>query len=301
MNLEIVSIIILALIAAYLFFRVWVVKRDLKNIKKELDQTCMPDCDSQMRVSLWDKDAIKLAEQINKNLDYQKQLKMDTEQSKKQMEQAVADIAHDLRTPLTVIKGNLRMLENENLSDRGKVYLQISNTKAETLKKMVDCFFEMSVLESDTQEVPLQKIDLIEFMAGFLIENETLIKNKGLNPEIRFPEKSVYIQADHDMLTRVLGNIMSNILKYAMDPFTISVVENEDRATLTIANGIKEGDPIDVDHIFDRTYRADKARTDGSAGLGLYIAKLLVKKMKGNIEATLEDDQLQFVLSFFKA
>ena len=146
MKAEYICILILVIVVLYLIMKLWAVKRDLKNLRKELKSTCKDGCDSQMRVTLWDKDAVKLARQINENLDYQKNLKLDTERSQKQLERSVSDIAHDLRTPLTVIKGNLKMLEKENLTERGQVYLQISNTKAETLKQMVDTFFEMSVL-----------------------------------------------------------------------------------------------------------------------------------------------------------
>lgn len=321
MKAEYICILILVVIALYLILKLWAVKRDLKNLKEELKSTCTPGCDSQMRVTLWDKDAVRLAKQINENLDLQKNLKLDTEKSKRQLEQSVSDIAHDLRTPLTVIKGNLKMLEKENLTERGQVYLQISNTKAETLKQMVDTFFEMSVLESDTEKATLQKVDLIDFLSRFLLENETLIRNKGLTPDIQFPDKSVYIQAEPAMLTRVLGNIMSNILKYAEESFTLAIEEKEaaaDRESIhekksgdgskeepmiyiRISNSIKDGEEIDPDRIFERTYRADKARTDGSAGLGLYIAKLLVEKQDGTITASVEDNKLQFSLTFHKA
>ena len=303
MRIEIICILILMIVCIYLCLKLWAVKRDLKNIEKELKSTCKPECDSQIRVTLWDKDAVKLAKQINENLDFQKELKLETEKSKRQLEQSVADIAHDLRTPLTVIKGNLKMLEKENLTERGQVYLQISNTKAETLKQMVDTFFEMSVLESDTEKPSLSKIDLIEFLSRFLLENETLIRNKGLDPNIEFPDKTINILAEPAMLTRVLGNIMSNILKYAHETFTIAIADNDEEkdCSIKISNFVKPGEEIDIDHIFDRTYRADKARTDGSAGLGLYIAKLLVEKQGGTIQASLEDQQLEFLLTFPKA
>ena len=303
MKAEYICILILILVALYLILKLWAVKRDLKNLSEELKSTCKFGCDSQMRVMLWDKDAVKLAKQINENLDLQKNLKLDTEKSRRQLEQSVSDIAHDLRTPLTVIKGNLKMLEKENLTERGQVYLQISNTKAETLKQMVDTFFEMSVLESDTEKANLSKIDLIEFLSRFLLENETLIRNKGLDPNIEFPGKTINILAEPAMLTRVLGNIMSNILKYAHETFSIAIEDNDEERgySIKISNLVNPGEEIDVDHIFDRTYRADKARTDGSAGLGLYIAKLLVEKQGGTIQASMEDGKLQFLLTFQKA
>jgi signal transduction histidine kinase len=252
-----------------------------------------------------DKDVESLVAEINNNLEYQKSLKLEEEKSRRQLEQSISDIAHDLRTPLTVVKGNLQMLEKENLSEEGREYLEISSRKATTLKSMVDEFFELSVLESDSKPVELCKLDVISFLSEFVIENETLIREKNLTPEISFPEKSIFIQANREMLNRVFSNLISNILKYAKDSFELSVFEegSSEKADLKvcrirIGNSVENPESIDIDHIFDRTYRADKARPDGSAGLGLYIVRLLTEKQKGSITATLEDHKLYFDILF---
>ena len=172
----------------------------------------------------------------------------------------------------------------------------MSSRKAETLKGMVDEFFEMSVLESDTQEAALGQLDIVSFLAQFIIDHETLIREKGLTPDISFPERSVFVEANEEMLNRVFSNLLANICKYAKDSFSISVSPED--GTVTVGNKISSPDEIDVEHIFDRTYRADKARREGSAGLGLYIAKLLMEKQKGHIKADVENGRIIFALCF---
>ena len=295
-----ICIIVLALLAVILLVRLIVIKMNIRTVRDELKKTKDDDYNRQMRVTLMDRDVESLTAEFNRNLVYQKELKMEAEKSRRQLEQSISDIAHDLRTPLTVVKGNLQMLEKEELSDKGREYLSISRKKAETLKGMVDEFFELSVLESDSKPVELCKLDIISFLSEFVIENETLIREKNLTPEIEFPEKSVYIKANRDVLTRVFSNLFSNILKYAEGSFRISVSEVDDGCHIVIGNHVKDPSAIDIDHIFDRTYRADKARSDGSAGLGLYIAKLLVEKQKGSITAELRDSELEFNMVFTK-
>ena len=99
------------------------------------------------------------------------------------------------------------------------------------------------------------------------------------------------------MLSRVFSNLITNILKYAKDDFEL-VVEQDDgenaQAVVKVSNHVDDPSAIDIEHIFDRTYRADKARSDGSAGLGLYIAKLLVEKQKGSMQAYINEDLLVF-------
>jgi Signal transduction histidine kinase len=291
-------LVISVLAVLILLIRIIVIKKNLREVRKELNKTKDEGYNRQIKVALADRDVEAIAAEINHNLDYQKQLKLETEKSRRQLEQSISDIAHDLRTPLTVIKGNLQLLKQEELSSKGRESLEISARKANTLKNMVDEFFEMSVLESDTGEVSLEKIDIVNWLAEFIIENEILIREKGLEPEICFPDKSIIIRANKDMLNRVFSNLMTNIFKYAYKNFQVGVTESEGKCIIKVGNLVEEPDKIEVEHIFDRTYRADKARSSGSAGLGLYIAKLLVEKQKGTIAAEIEDDKLIFTMIF---
>ena len=163
---------------------------------------------------------------------------------------------------------------------------------------MRDEFFEMSVLESDQNVLELSKIDVPVFLSEFIIENEALIREKNLTPNIILPEKSIYIKAEPKSLSRVFSNIFGNIYKYAVNAFDAKVESIDGRCIITVANEVERPEELDISRIFERTYRADRARTAGGAGLGLYIAKLLVEKQKGSIEAKLEDKKLKFVISF---
>jgi len=283
-----------ALITVFLVMRLLLLKKDLKQIREELIRTREDDYNRSIRVSLTDGDMEILASEINRNLDHQKDLKLEAQRSRKQLQQSISDIAHDLRTPLTVVKGNLQMLEKEALSEEGRERLRISERKAETLKGMVDEFFELSVLESDSKPVELSKLDLMEFLPEFIVENETLIRQHGLTPNISLPEQSLSVLANREMLVRVFSNLMGNIFKYAKEEFELQAAAEGESCLIRVGNRLENPEAIDPEHIFDRTYRADKARTDGSAGLGLYIARLLMTKQRGSITATIEDGKLYF-------
>ncbi len=302
MNIYIICMIILLVVILILLAKIMIIKMNVRNLKEELSKTRKENYNRQLRVSLMDKDVENLAAEINDNLEYQKSLKLETEKTRRQLEQSISDIAHDLRTPLTVIKGNLQMMKKEELSPKGREYLKISEKKASTLKTMVDEFFELSVLESDSNSVELGEVDLIPFLSEFIIENETLIRQNNLTPEISFPKRSVYVRADKGMLTRVFSNLFGNIFKYAKDSFgvTLDDVADAEFAIIRVSNKAENVEDIDIDHIFDRTYRADKARSEGGAGLGLYIARLLMEKQKGTITAFVEDSMLVFEVKIKK-
>jgi signal transduction histidine kinase len=292
-------IFIVALLGIFciaLVLRLAILKRNIRGITGELTRTRDKDYNRQLQPILNDPTINRMVAELNRNLSYQQELKLREEEARKQLEQSVADIAHDLRTPLTVVKGNLQLLENEPLSPEGRQYLEVSRRKSESLKSMVDAFFELSVLESDTSQPALKPLDLTAFTAQCIIDHETLIRDKGLTPEIELPEKSVFVQANEELLARVLTNLLTNLCKYARESFRVTL--NADTSELTFRNRIDHTDEIDIDHIFDRSYRADKARREGSAGLGLYIAKLLMEKQKGSITASIVEGEIIFALRF---
>lgn len=290
-----ICIIILLIAVIILTLRLFLIRSNIRSISKELEKTLSSDYNRQLRVDLSDNSLNDLVVNINKNLDEQKKLKLKEERSRRQLEQSVADIAHDLRTPLTVVKGNLQLLDSESLSEKGRQYLDVSTKKTVALKNMVDEFFELSVLESDPTPARLETIDLTAFLTEFLIDHEELIRSHSLEPEIQLPGKEITVSANQEMLQRVFENLISNILKYAGDSFFIKLT---DSGTITVGNKIAAGVTIDTEHIFDRTYRADKARSSGSAGLGLYIAKLLMEKQNGTITASDSAGILTFRLDF---
>ena len=149
------------LLALFLGIRLFLIKSDLRHMRQELEKTREESYNRNLRVTISDREVEKLAAEINQNLDHQKELKRETERSRRQLEQSISDIAHDLRTPLTVVKGNLQMLESEPLSEQGREYLKVSSKKAETLKRMVDEFFddcfgplEYRSLRFESEELP---------------------------------------------------------------------------------------------------------------------------------------------------
>jgi len=292
-----ICIIILLIAVIILALRFFLLRSSIRSISKELEKTLTSDYNRQLKIDLSDNALNDLAVSINKNLDEQKKLKLKEERSRRQLEQSVADIAHDLRTPLTVVKGNLQLLDSEALSEKGRQYLDVSTKKTEALKNMVDEFFELSVLESDPTPARLETIDLTAFLTEFLIDHEELIRAHSLEPEIQLQEREINISANREMLQRVFENLISNILKYANNSFFIKLAEN---GSITVGNKLAGGVTIDTEHIFDRTYRADKARSSGSAGLGLYIAKLLMEKQNGTITASDSAGILSFRLEFTK-
>ena len=290
---------VLAVLCAVLIFRLCIIKKQLRSIREELPLTTQSSYNRQLTVSLADNSVTALATEMNKNLEHQKQLKFRTEQVERSMKQSVSDIAHDLRTPLTVIKGNLQMLEaSEQLSEKGCEYLRVCIDKTDAMKQMADEFFELSVLESDSGAVRLSRIDLTSLLVEFILDSEAVIRCRGIEPDILLPEKSMYVMADESMLQRMLSNLLNNILKHARSSFELSLSLKGDKTVLSFSNELRPDESLDTDRLFERTYRGDKARNGSGAGLGLYIVKLLAEKQNAAVQAVIRDNKLDISIVF---
>lgn len=302
MNVWIIIGCVFLFICLIALWYIWGFKRELCRIKQELVYSRERGYNRQLTISLFDRDLEALAAEMNRNLDYQKQLKYEAEQSEKQLRQSISDIAHDLRTPLTVIRGNLQMLaQREVLSEKAGANLKTCQDKCDVLKGMVDDFFEMSVLESDSASAELLPVNITNLLMQFIVDHEAVIREHNLTPDVRLPQKSVFVLADAQMVTRMLSNLLGNVLKYARDTFTIELdidraaEENSDacpECRITFSNRIIEQDALEPAHLFDRTYQGGRARTAAGAGLGLYIVRLLAEKQGARVFAEKQDDRL---------
>lgn len=289
---------LLAVVCILLIRHLLSVKKQLRGISRELDKTAAPGYNRLVRVELLDKDVTELAAAINRCIDNQKRLKHDAERAEKNLRQSVSDIAHDLRTPLSVIKGDLQLIKMEDgLSPKCSEYLRVCLEKTDTLKEMSDEFFELAVLESDREFAALSKVNVTNLLMSFIADNEGLIRLSGLEPEIIFPPKTVFAMANEQLLVRMLGNLLGNVIKYSGESFRI-ILSDDDGCRISFENRLKVGDHPDSEHMFERSYRADKARGSNGAGLGLYIVKLLAQKQNASVSAEIKGNMLSITINF---
>ena len=280
------AIVCCVVLAVYLL----ALKRQMRNISKELDRTAKRSYNRLVRIPLFDKDLGDLAAAVNREIDDRKRMKIKSEETEKALRQAISDIAHDLRTPLSVIKGELQIMNGDPTNSPEHMhYLDVCIRKTDELKNMADGFFELALLESRDECPELKRINVTNLLMQFVAENEGLIRLNDLEPEIIFPDSTVFAMGDEDYLKRILGNLLGNVIKYSSGSFTLKLTGNGE---ISISNPVENGEAIDTERIFERTYRADPSRKSGSAGLGLYIVRLLCDKISAEASASADTKSL---------
>lgn len=290
MIISAILLVISAILAVYLS----AVKREMRNIKAELSRTKEKGYDRLVRVSLFDSDLNDLAKAVNDEIAHQKKLKMEIQRTEDSLRSAVSDIAHDLRTPLSVVKGDLQLIScNKDLDSICRHYVDICIEKTDEMKAMSDSFFELAVLESDTSAVELKRINMTNVVMKFIADNEGLIRLSRLEPNIVLSPKTVFVMGEEQYILRILGNLLGNVVKYSCGNFRLELRED---GTVIMSNPVPDGTRPDVERLFERTYRGSIARHGSGAGLGLHIVKLLTEKMQAQVSAEFSDGELRIML-----
>ncbi len=291
--------VIMAVCFILLTVRYIMIKHEIRSFTAQLRRTREQSYNRRLTLNFYDRDLSRHAAELNLNQEYQHNLKLQAEHSEEQIRQSVSDMAHDLRTPMTVINGDLQLImRDESLSDKGREYLRICLEKSDELRKMADDFFELSLFESDSSSAHIDKINIVNTIMDFIADNEAAISVRGIEPEIVLPDKAVYIMADSTMLGRILGNLLNNVLKYAVHSFCLCVRDCGNTCEITFSNKAGYMSLQDTERIFERNFRGDKARSGNGAGLGLYIVRMLAEKQGAKASAAYSSGILSLTVTF---
>jgi len=234
-----------------------------------------------------------------------------TEQEKIDMERKefVANVSHELRTPLTTMRSYVEALydgawKDEELAPK---FLNVTQNETERMIRLVNDLLQLSKLDSRDYQLNKELVDFIVFY-NRIIDRFELTKQQNVIFLRKLPKKAAFVEIDEDKLTQVLDNIISNALKYSPEggKITFSIKEQEQQIIVSVSdNGV--GIPKEnIDKIFDRFYRVDKARTRklGGTGLGLAIAKEMVEAHGGRIWASSKEGKgtkISFTLPYIQS
>jgi len=254
-----------------------------------------------IRTNTHSRGLLRFITNINQLIHLFKQDQQRKQRREEALKQEITNLSHDLRTPLTSIKGFSELMADPSLSDaEKKEFLAIIQKKIDHLTMMVDQFYELSQIESSDQKFSIQQVSLNQLVVDtMLLFYHDFEKNKL---QIEIDQSAVSpILADEKAVHRIISNIVQNALRYAESYFTIRLAEEEEWIRLEAENDITASeDKTELHRIFDRSYRMDSSRTGGQLGLGLHIVRQLVMKLDGQIDAKLEDNKFQLVVSFKK-
>ena len=277
---------LLVLLCLGLVLRLYALERDIRSCARQLRS-------GRPRVSMAAPNAAaeELLTAVNALLDLREREEGDYRRQEQAIRQQIANISHDLRTPLTSILGYLQLLEGEGLTaEERREYLSIVQGRARALQSMIVSFYDLSRLEGGEYPLSRERVDLYHVLSQLVAEFYNDFEGSGFDMTVELQESLPSVTADPAGVLRVFTNLIRNALEHGRSRMSILLYQEGDEVVSVFANDAPGLTPEDVEHVFDRFFTADKMPTGQSTGLGLAIVKALVERMGHTVSAELEGD-----------
>jgi len=227
---------------------------------------------------------------MNALLDHQQKVQATHQKMEDSMKKMLANISHDLKTPLTVVLGYIEMLQLQSLTSEEERQRLLTGVHAKTLEvlNIIHTFFDLAKLEAGDTDYPITKINVCEICRKNILSFYDMVTSMGLDISITIPETPMYALGNEEALDRVLNNLFSNAIAYGADGNVIGLTVRKDETNIYIdvwdcGKGIEE---YHIDNVFERMYTLEDSRNKSfqGSGLGLTITKRLVEIMDGSIQ-----------------
>lgn len=282
----------LALLVLALLIKLYFVRKAAREISDGITERLTDETNTLIGISSRDRAMRSLAKTVNAQLAALRDERRQYQQGNAELKNAVTNISHDLRTPLTAICGYLELLEKEEKSETAERYLDVIQERAEALKQLTEELFRYSVILS-TQECKEEPVDLKAVLEESLAAFYTALTERGITPNVQLPEGKIVRLLDRSALSRVFSNLLQNAIRYSDGDLNVVLTATGE---IEFSNSAAALNEVQVGRLFDRFYTVEAARN--STGLGLSIARTLVEQMHGTICARYESGRLYLTIRF---
>lgn len=223
--------------------------------------------------------------------------------SERMKTELITNVSHDIKTPLTSIINYVDLLKKEEMpNEKAKEYLEILDKKSQRLKRLTEDLVEASKASSGNIKLTMERLDVKELVKQISGEFEDKLKEKKLELIVSMPEEETIIIADSRYLYRVMENMYSNIVKYALPDSRVyvDIMRKEKTIEIQLKNISKNKLNISADELMERFVRGESSRNTEGSGLGLSIAQSLTELQKGKFNIYLDGDLFKVTISFEK-
>lgn len=285
--------LIVLFIAIFFILKVLIMKQEIKNIGSCLTDIINTDTNNLITINTNDKKLKELANLLNDSLKNLRKLELEYKNGNKELKTSITNISHDLRTPLTAIRGYLDLMDNDNLSEKQIKYLKIIDSKVKDLTFLTEQLFDFSKTLDIHAEMKQESIVINDILEDSVASFYSLFKEHNITPNIDICREKVIRVLNENMLKRIFENIISNAIKYSKKDFNIKLYNN---GIIEFSNQADSLDQVSLEQLFDRYYTVKNAKK--SNGIGLSIAKQLVDLSGGKIEAKYKNNILIIKIEF---
>lgn len=275
-----------------------VLMRQVRGMNRQLEKRRREGSGQLVSLELMNGELSRLAGNLNLALREEEDLRAAGVREERRLKELIAGISHDLRTPLTAVKGYLQLLERSGLNREQREMLEIALGQAGALGLLLDRFFEYSWLEGREIAVNLERLNLTNLLADELVDFVAGFEERGL--KVGFERtRPAFVQADLEMVKRIIGNLLRNCIAHSAGDVTAEIREDGEFYVLCLENRVEEAEGLNTETLFER-YGKSSSGSGSVSGLGLSIVKMLAVQMGGYVGADLKGDSLTLTVALRK-
>lgn len=284
-----VAVILAVIVAAAIvkYFAQLLVVEPIEEINNAAKRLAKGDVTKRVKV-VGDNEIGELAQAFNS-------MAQSIEESDNIRKEFISNVSHELRSPITSIKGFIGgILDGVIPRDRENYYLKIVYDEIDRLARLVNDLLDISAMEAGKFNLNISEFDINQTVSLCILNLESKIKNKNLNVKATFHEKRCFAIGDRDRILQVITNLLENAIKYSNDngQIEVNITTKSDKIFVSIFNTGEIISEEDINHIWDRFYKSDKSRTNKiSTGLGLSIVRLILSQHNQDIWVNNVDDK----------
>lgn len=277
---------------------IWKYQRQVKDICRQLAFLMKHDSNMLIHREFGLGGIGMLSDRLNDLLELRRKEKQYYQEKETLIADTYTNLSHDIRTPLTSLDGYFQLMEAcENVEEQRR-YLNIIHERIHSLNEMLEELFMFTKLKNESYRLELTSCCINRILKETVFSYYDEWVRREIQPDIQITEEQLYIDGNKQGLSRIIQNVIKNGLDHGEKKIRIVLKREQNRAVLRISNQVIASEQIDIEHVFDRFYKADAARSKTSTGLGLSIAKEFVRRMNGEIGAKIEENEFIVEMRF---
>ena len=277
---------------------IWKYQRQVKDICRQLAFLMKHDSNMLIHREFGLGGIGMLSDRLNDLLELRRKEKRYYQEKETLIADTYTNLSHDIRTPLTSLDGYFQLMEAcENVEEQRR-YLNIIHERIHSLNEMLEELFMFTKLKNESYRLELTSCCINRILKETVFSYYDDWVRREIQPDIQITEEQLYIDGNKQGLSRIIQNVIKNGLDHGEKKIRIVLKREQNRAVLRISNQVIASEHIDIEHVFDRFYKADAARSKTSTGLGLSIAREFVRRMNGEIGAKIEENEFIVEMSF---
>lgn len=297
-----IGLILVASLITSVYFstRFFLLSRSINNVTKDFKYISKNvNSNRKLKLNYPEKHLEQLLLEINKYLEDTQIYKQKYIKREEEIRKEIENISHDLRTPLTSIRGYLELIKDEDIPDKEKKeYIYIIEKRAKVLQNLIQDFYDLSRLENNDYNFSMEIIDINKELKEQILMFYNDFDKKNIDVDIKLKETPILVYLDKNAIERVFHNLIQNATKYSKSKFCMLLNSKNGEIIIAFKNDVQDMNRQDLDLLFNRFYMKDSSRSKDSSGLGLTITKFLIESMNGKIDIELDNEWITFRIKF---